>query len=67
MGYAYLAAIVVATAVSLISPVAAFILYGAFVVTIIVFTLLGRAEVVVLLPESGSRNRAEDPHSEPRP
>lgn len=53
MGYVYVAIMLVATVVSLLSPVTAFILYGAFVVTIIVFTIVGRAEVVVLLP-SGS-------------
>lgn len=59
MGLAYLAVMLIAMAVSLISPVAAFILYGVFVVTIIVFTLVGRAEVVVLLPRSKPRSTVE--------
>ena len=52
MGYIYVTVMLVATAVSLLSPVAAFILYGGFVMTIIIFTLLGRAEAVVILPET---------------
>ena len=52
MGFVYLSTMLVATSVSLFSPVAAYVLYGLFVVTIIVFTMAGRAEVVVLLPES---------------
>lgn len=52
MGFVYMAVMLVAISVSLISPVAAFVLYGCFVVTIIVFTMVGRAEVVVILPET---------------
>ena len=61
MGYVYMAVMVVATAVSLISPVAAFILYGAFVMTIIIFTLLGRAEAVVILPETSDKTDQDLP------
>ena len=50
MGFVYMLVLLVATGVSLVSPGAAYVLYGLFVVTIIVFTLVGRAEVVVLLP-----------------
>ena len=52
MGFVYMAVMVVAMAVSLVSPVAAYVLYGLFVVTVIVFTMVGRAEVVMILPES---------------
>lgn len=55
MGYVYMAVMIVATAFSPVSPVAAFILYGAFVMTIIIFTLIGRAQAVVILPESSGK------------
>ena len=51
MGFAYMVAMIAAISVSLISPVVAYLLYGLFVVTIISFTLIGRAEVVVLFPK----------------
>lgn len=52
MGLVYMAAMLIAITVSLISPVAAYALYGLFVVTIIVFTMVGRAEVVMVLPNT---------------
>lgn len=60
MGLAYLTVMLIAMAVSLISPVTAFILYGVFVMTIIVFTLVGRTEAVVILPTISSASAAED-------
>ena len=39
-------------AISLISPVAAYLIYGVFVVTVIVFTMAGRTETVMILPAS---------------
>lgn len=50
MGFLYMTLMLVAVSVSIVSPVAAYLLYGIFVVTIIVFTMAGRAEVVVILP-----------------
>ena len=61
MGYVYLAMTILATSVSVISPVAAFIIYGAFVMTIIIFTLVGRAEAVVLLPGSSGKTTGDVP------
>lgn len=67
MGFAYLAIVVVAMVISLVSPVAAFILYGVFVLTIIIFTMLGRAEVVVILPGASSTPSTKDASSDDAP
>ena len=48
MGVAYMAFMITSLAVSFISPVASFALYGVMVVTIIVTTIVGRGEVVLL-------------------
>jgi uncharacterized membrane protein len=50
MGMAYMAFMVPSLAVSLLSPTASFVLYGVMVLTIIVATLVGRGEVVLLWP-----------------
>ncbi len=52
MGFVYMAVILVAMAISLVSPVAAYVLYGLFVVIVIIFTMVGRADVVMILPGS---------------
>ncbi len=52
MGFVYMTVMLIAISVSLLSPVAAYVLYGLFVVTIIVFTMVGRAEVVMILHET---------------
>lgn len=56
MGFVYMTVMVVAMTISIVSPVAAYVLYGLFVVTVIAFTMVGRAEVVVILPkQAGAR------------
>jgi len=50
MGFVYMLCLLVSITVSFFSPVAAYVLYGVFVVTIVVFTVVGRAEIVVILP-----------------
>lgn len=64
MGFIYIGIMLTAISVSLISPTAAYILYGIFVVTIMVFTMVGRAEVVVILPKpSDSTTESPGPES----
>ncbi len=50
MGLVYMLFMVPAVAVSFLSPVAAFALYGLLVLAIIVFTVIGKAEVVMIWP-----------------
>lgn len=61
MGFVYMAVMVVAISVSLVSPVTAYALYGLFVLTIIVFTMMGRAEIVVLLPKTSVDTEPDAP------
>lgn len=61
MGFVYVAVMLVAISVSLVSPVAAYVLYGLFVVTIIVFTMVGRAEVVMILPKTSDSDQRDAP------
>lgn len=60
MGFVYMAVMLVAISVSLISPVVAYMLYGLFVITVIIFTMVGRSEVVMILPKH--RADAETDH-----
>jgi uncharacterized membrane protein len=61
MGVVYMATLLVSMAVALISPVVSYALYGLFVLAIIAFTLLGRAETVVLLPPAADAETTADP------
>jgi uncharacterized membrane protein len=47
MGFVYMVCLLFSIAVSLISPLASYVLYGLFVAVIILFTVIGRAEVVM--------------------
>ena len=59
MGFVYISVMAVGMTISLISPVAAYLIYGVFVVTVIVFTMAGRTETVMILPTSAD-DRGED-------
>jgi uncharacterized membrane protein len=48
MGLAYMTYVAVGIAVALLSPVVSFVLYGLMVLTIIVTTMIGKGEVVLL-------------------
>ena len=59
MGLAYILFLVAAMAVSILSPVAAFVLYGVLVAAIITTTLIGRGEVALIWrPQTTPRSNA---------
>ena len=62
MGFLYAAVLLLAIGLAFAEPVASFAMYAAFVVTFIVFTVLGRFDIVMLWPARrnlGRRNEGD--------
>ncbi|UCF10271.1 MAG: DUF1211 domain-containing protein [Candidatus Bipolaricaulota bacterium] len=63
MGLAYTVILLIAIGLAFVIPLASFAMYAAFVVAFIVFTMLGRFDVVMLWPAARTRRERGGPTS----